>query len=265
MVAAYWKGLAMEKDSYDHGVPSWIDLGTPDIDASATFYSELFGWTVEEETDPDAGGYRMCTMRGRAVAGLGPQMSPGPPFWTTYVTVDDADATAAAVVSAGGQVVMEPMDVLDVGRMAVFSDPVGAFFSVWQPKAHIGAGIVNEPGSLSWNELMTTDVEASKAFYGEVFGWAATTHEGDMPYTEFMIDGNSIAGMMPKPPTVPAEVPPFWGIYFAVADTDGAAAKVTELGGSVMMPPFDIPQGRVAVVADPQGATFNIIGMGEED
>ncbi|MCP3990493.1 MAG: VOC family protein [Actinomycetia bacterium] len=254
----------MEIDSFEHGVPSWVDLGTPDIGAAAEFYSSLFGWTVDDEGPPDAGGYRMCTLRGRAVAGLGPQMNPGPPFWTTYVAVDDVDKTTAAVAEAGGQTLMEPMDVLDAGRMAVFADPSGAAFSVWQARAHAGAGIVNEPGTLSWNELLTTDVEGSKTFYQAVFGWSATTHEGEMPYTEFKLSDRSIAGMMLKPPMMPAEIPPHWGVYFAVEDTDATVAKVIELGGQVLMPATDIEPGRFATVCDPAGAAFNVIAMAEE-
>jgi predicted enzyme related to lactoylglutathione lyase len=206
----------------------------------------------------------MCTLRGRPVAGLGPQVSPGPPFWTTYVTVDDVDATTEAVTGAGGQVIMEPLDVLDAGRMAVFADPAGAAFSVWQAMAHVGAGIVNEPGTLSWNELMTTDVEGAKAFYQAVFGWSAVTHEGEMPYTEFKVNDRSIAGMMAKPPMVPDEVPPHWSVYFAVEDTDATVAKVAELGGQLVMPARDIDPGRFAVVSDPAGATFNVIALADE-
>ncbi len=254
----------MEIDSFEHGVPSWIDLGTPDIDAAAEFYANLFGWTVEDEGPPESGGYRMCSLRGRPVAGLGPQMNPGPPFWASYVNVDDVDKTAAAVAEAGGQTFMEPMDILDVGRMAVFADPAGAAFSVWQARAHSGAGIVNEPGTLSWNELLTTDVEGSKTFYEAVFGWSATTHEGEMPYTEFKLNDRSIAGMMAKPPMMPAEIPPFWGVYFAVEDTDATVAKVKELGGQVVVPATDIEPGRFATVGDPAGAVFNVITMAEE-
>lgn len=253
----------METNGFDHGVPSWADLGTPDIEAAAQFYAGLFGWTVEDEGPPEAGGYRMCTLRGRPVAGLGPQMNPGPPVWATYVTVNDADAAAEAVKAAGGQEVMAPMDVLDVGRMAVFTDQAGAFFSVWQAKAHTGAGIVNEPGSMSWNELVTDDVEGSKAFYNAVFGWGAETHEGDMPYTEWKLGDRSVGGMLPKPPDMPEEAPPYWGVYFAVEDTDAAVAKVSELGGSVVMPPMDIEPGRFAVVADPAGAMFTVIKLAQ--
>jgi uncharacterized protein len=150
--------------------------------------------------------------------------------------------------------------------MAVFTDPVGAVFSVWQAGTHPGAELVNEPGTWSWSELLTTDLEASKAFYGEVFGWTANT-QGAGPmgeYTEWQVGGRSVGGMMQKPPMLPAEVPPFWAVYFAVADTDAAVARIAELGGSVMMPPMDIEPGRFATVADPFGGVFSVIALKPE-
>jgi predicted enzyme related to lactoylglutathione lyase len=178
------------------------------------------------------------------------------------VNVDDADKVIAKVGEAGGMVIVPPMDVMDVGRMAFFADPAGAVIGVWQPKEHKGAGIVNEPGTLTWNELMTTDVDAAKSFYNTVFGWGEVTHgEGAGAYTEFQVDGRSIAGMMEKPAEMPAEMPPYWGIYFAVADTDATAKRIAELGGSIMMPPRDIEPGRFAVGFDPTGAAFSVITM----
>jgi uncharacterized protein len=251
----------MEIETYEHGVPSWVDLGTADIAKASEFYSALFGWTVNQGP-PEAGGYSIAELRGRPVAGLGPQMNPGPPVWATYVNVDDADKVVARVGDAGGMVLVAPMDVMDVGRMAIFTDPAGAAIGVWQPKEHKGAGIVNEPGTLTWNELMTTDVAAAKTFYNAVFGWDEVTNgEGAGAYTEFQVAGRSIAGMMEKPAELPAEMPPFWGIYFAVADTDATAKRIGELGGSIMMPPRDIEPGRFAVGIDPTGAAFSVITM----
>jgi len=251
----------MEIDKYEHGVPSWVDLGTADLAAAGAFYSALFGWNVQQGP-PESGGYSIADLRGRPVAGLGPQMNPGPPVWATYVNVDDADATVAKVAPAGGTVIMPPMDVMDVGRMAVFADPQGAVISVWQAKQHAGAGIVNEPGTLTWNELITTDTDAAAAFYAAVFGWGAVTHgEGAGAYTEFQVAGRSIAGMMAKTPEMPAEMPSFWGVYFAVADTDATVKRVAELGGSIMMPPRDIEPGRFAIAVDPTGAMFSVIAI----
>lgn len=254
----------MEMTSYPPGAPSWVDLGTSDPAAAAAFYQGLFGWTCEEGP-PEAGGYRMCLLRGLPVAGLGPQMNPGPPVWSTYVTVTNADDTAARVATLGGQVIVPPMDVLDVGRMAVLTDPLGAFISIWQPRAHQGAGLIGEPGTFCWTELLTTDVGRSEAFYTALFGWTAHHNgEGEGAYTEFLVDGRPMAGMMAKPPMMPAEVPPYWGVYFAVADTDAAVARALELGGSVVAPAMDIEPGRFALLSDPTGAVFSVLTLKPE-
>jgi uncharacterized protein len=255
----------VEIDRYEPGVPSWIDIGSPDPQGAADFYGALFGWEAPEGP-PENEGYRVARVGDRAVAGIGAQQSPGPPFWATYIAVEDADETVAKVLAAGGQVVVPAMDVLDVGRMAIFADPLGAVFSVWQAGAHPGAELVNEPGTWSWSELLTTDVERSKTFYGEVFGWTTDPKgDGDVPeYTEWQVNGRSVGGMMPKPSTMPADVPPHWGVYFAVADADIAVERVAELGGTVHVPPSDIEPGRFAVVADPHGGVFNVIALTPE-
>jgi predicted enzyme related to lactoylglutathione lyase len=252
-----------ERTEYAPGVPSWIDIGT-DVEGAKQFYGSLFGWSTQDAGPPEeTGGYGFFLKDGKMVAGYGPQQNPGPPFWTTYISVADADETAKKVEQAGGNVVMAPMDVMGAGRMAVFQDHQGAFISVWQPMEHRGAQLVNEPGTLVWNELNTRDVDGSKAFYTAAFGWEAQTHEGGpMPYTEFKVGGESIAGCMPMPPMIPAQVPPHWLVYFAVEDTDATVAQAGELGGSVRMPPMDTPAGRISVLADPQGATFAVIKMG---
>jgi predicted enzyme related to lactoylglutathione lyase len=252
--------------SYEPGTPSWVDLGSPDVGASSAFYSALFGWTVQVADDPAAGGYALAFLDGDAVAGVGPLMNEGqPPAWTTYVSVENADAAVAAAKAAGGMVFVEPMDVLDVGRMAIFADPGGAVCAVWQPREHIGAGIVNEPGSMCWNELATRDIEGSKAFYGAVFGWKGDTQSmGEMSYTEWKLNDRTIGGMMEMGSEFPPQVPPHWNVYFAVTDCDATVAKATSLGGSVMNPPTDIPPGRFAVVADPHGAAFAVIKLNPE-
>lgn len=253
-----------EFTSYQPGTPCWVDLGSPDLEASKAFYGGLFGWAAETSPDPAAGGYSLFTLRGKQVAGLGPLFGEGqPPAWSTYIRVEDVDKTAEAVQAAGGRVLAGPMDVMDAGRMAVFQDSGGAAVSAWQPRQHRGAELANEPGTFCWSELDTRDVAAAKAFYPAVFGWTvddAGAQGGPMEYYEWKRDGGTtIGGMMPMPKDVPAEVPGFWLTYFAVADTDAAVAKVGELGGSVLMAPMDIPAGRFAVVSGPHREAFGII------
>jgi predicted enzyme related to lactoylglutathione lyase len=251
-----------ERSKYEPGTPCWIDIGT-DVEAAKAFYGGLFGWSAMDAGPPEeTGGYGFFLQDGKVVAGFGPQQNPGPPVWTTYVSVTDADAMVGKVEGAGGTVVVPPMDVMQAGRFAVFQDHQGAFFSVWQPGDTAGAELVNEPGAWSWNELNTRDVEGSKRFYSAVFGWDPVTHgEGPGAYTEWQIGGSSVGGMMQMPPMIPAQVPPHWLVYFSVADTDAAVAKVKELGGSVMAPPMDVEPGRLSVVGDPQGGVFAVITL----
>ena len=248
------------RTSHPHGTPSWVDLGTPDVDKAATFYSALFGWEVEEAGPvEETGGYRMARLQGKAVAGLGPAQDPGPPRWTTYVTVDDCDKTVAAAKEAGGQVFLEPMDVLTAGRMAVIADPEGAVFSVWQPNEHIGAELVNEPGTLCWNELNTRQLDAAKAFYGSVFGWDFAESGG---YTSVVLNGRHVGGILPLTADMPADIPPQWLTYFAVADHDASLAKLKELGGASMVEAMPIEGvGICSIVGDDQGAVFSIIEL----
>jgi predicted enzyme related to lactoylglutathione lyase len=253
----------MEITSYKPGTPSWIDLGSPNTDESAAFYGTLFGWEVLPAM-PDSGGYRMCHHNGRPVAAFGGQMQPDiPPYWTTYVSVTDADATAKAVETAGGRVLQAPMDVFDQGRLAVFADPNGAVFSVWQPNKFAGAGVVNEPNTLTWNELTTRKSDRAIVFYSEVFGWTANAMPGGegVDYSVWMLDDGPVGGMLPMDDTFPPDLPPFWQVYFSVADTDATVAKAVELGGSVQMEPSSTPQGRMAVLRDPHGAMFAVIAM----
>lgn len=252
----------MEMTSYKPGTPSWVDLGTTDIDAAATFYGTLFGWQVQD-SPPETGGYRMAELRDRPVAGIGPLMQQGvPAHWSTYIATADADATAKAVAAAGGQTFMAPFDVMDIGKMGVFADPTGAPFGVWQAVKFAGAGIVNESNALCWNELQTRDPGKALPFYSSVFGWTANTQPmGASSYTEWQLDGKTVGGMMPMDDNFPADVPPHWEVYFAVDDADATVAKAQELGGTVYLPPQDVPPGRFAVLGDPQGAVFAVIKL----
>jgi len=247
------------------GTPCWVDLGVEDIPKARAFYSALFGWDIPEGP-PEAGGYSVASIGGRPVAGIGPKgQEEAPCSWTTYLASEDADETAAKIKAAGGQVLVEPMDVMDVGRMMVAVDPGGAVFGVWQARAHTGAQVVNEPGSQIWNENLSRNYEGNKAFYGSVFDY----HFGDigadgMNYATLDLDGRTVGGIGEIGTEQPAQTPASWGTYFAVADTDGAVAKVTELGGSVIAPAWDSPYGRMAVVADDQGALFAVMSTAGE-
>lgn len=250
-----------ERTSYEPGTPSWVDLGSPDIPASVAFYGSLFGWEAEDQ-GPEGGGYQMFKLRGQYVAGLGPAMNEGPPYWTTYITVAEVDETLRVVEKEGGTVLMPAMDVLDVGRMAIVMDPTGAAFAVWQANRHPGAGLVNEPGTLCWNELSTRDVGRAREFYTAVFGWEAA---GNEEYTELKLGGRSVAGMMAMAAEMPAEVPAHWLVYFAVDDCDAAVERVLAGGGATVTPTMEVSVGRFAVVTDPQGAVFSVIALNEAD
>ncbi|HEY4332146.1 MAG TPA: VOC family protein [Ilumatobacteraceae bacterium] len=243
-----------ERTAYAPGTPSWVDMGSPDPHGAAAFYSALFGWTVDEAPQEEAGGYMIATLRGKSVAGIGPQMNQGmPPYWGVYVSVVDVDASVARATVHGATVLAGPMDVLDAGRMAVLQDSVGSFVSMWQAGAHIGAELVNEPGTFTWNELATTNLVGAREFYTAVFNWDvdASSSESGTIYT---LDGNVVCGAH----AAGEGEFPAWSVWFAVADCDASAAKVTELGGTVIMPPSDMDFGRGSVVADPYGAVFGI-------
>lgn len=251
-----------EFTSYAAGTPSWVDHSTKDLETSNTFYGKLFGWEPDDQGE-EMGHYTLMRKGGKTVAGNMRLMGEGQPCaWVTYVSVDDADATIEKAKKAGATVFVEPMDVSDIGRMAVFADPTGAAIGIWQPKTFQGAELANEPGAFAWNELNTRDVAAAKTFYAEVFGWEPNDFDMEgMSYTELKIGEKQVAGMMTMPQMVPAEVPAHWLVYFGVEDTDASVSTATGLGATTVVPPTDIPPGRFAVLADPDGAVFAVIKM----
>jgi hypothetical protein len=242
----------------------WIELATTDGPAAKKFYSELFGW--EAQDNPIGGGmvYTMLRLNGKDVGALyqkGEEMKQVPTHWASYICVTSADETAAKAKALGGTVVQEPFDVMEHGRMAVIADPTGAHFCIWQPKQHQGVGVKGETNSLCWNELLTNDTEKAKDFYTKLFGWKTKTDSSATPYTEFMNGDDHIGGMMQIQPQM-GPMPPNWGIYIAVADCDATVQKATALGARTYVPPTDIEKvGRFAVLADPQGAVFNVIKL----
>ena len=271
-----------ERDGYIEGVPCWIDTTQPDPEAAARFYEGVFGWECEDVMPADSPmKYFIGRIRGGDVGAISSQSDDAPPaaVWNTYIWVDDADATAAKVRAAGGTVLMEPDDVMEEGRMAVFSDPEGAVFAVWQAKQHKGARIVNEHGSLNFNNLNTRDAEGAAAFYGEVFGWKLLDFSGgakmwQLPgYGEFLEESDPglrermaesgapegfedvVAALVPLADDQP-DTPAHWSVTFGVDDADTVAATAFELGGRVIVPPFDAPWVRTTVISDPAGAVF---------
>jgi predicted enzyme related to lactoylglutathione lyase len=271
-----------ERDGYIPGVPCWADTSQPDPEAAVAFYGGLFGWEFEDVMPPESGSkYFAARLRGGDVAAVGSISEGAPPMamWNTYVWVQSADETASKVLDAGGKTLVAPFDVMGAGRMAVFADREGAAFCVWQAEAHKGAQIVNEAGSVNFNGLNTRDVEGAKSFYGSVFGWRTLTLDGGaemwmLPgYGDHLEQGNpglrkqmaefdapagfeDVVASIATIPEDQSDVAAHWSVTFAVDDADATAAKATELGGKVIVAPFDAPWVRMTVIADPAGATF---------
>jgi predicted enzyme related to lactoylglutathione lyase len=244
--------------------PVWVDLGSSDAAGSREFYAKLFGWDLEVSPDPQYGGYATGKLNGKDVGGIGPTQSPEQPTaWSLYIGTDDVDELAKKVTAAGGTVTSPPFDVGDQGRMAVFQDPSGAFISAWRGTAMSGFGATGA-NTYGWAELNSRDMGRAVPFYAEIFGWATKTSpmgEGQPPYTEFQVDGQSIAGGMDMNPMVPAEVPSYWMVYFSVPDVDASYQTAIGAGAKEMVSPSDFPGGRFAIVSDPQGAAFGLLSM----
>jgi uncharacterized protein len=255
--------VVTRETAWPEGTPCWVDLAVSDIPKAIGFYSGAFGWEIQEGGE-EVGGYAMAWLDGKTVAGIGPKMgSPeSPTFWTVYLATDDADATTARIKGAGGHMLMEPMDVMDAGRMALATDITGAVFGIWQAREHIGVGLANAPGALTWNEHFSRDFEGAKAFYAAVFGYEYGDMSGDgFSYATLLLGGHEVGGIGGYPTETPVGHPAAWSTYFGTADTDSQAANVTNQGGTVVQPPRDSPYGRIAEVADNQGATFSVISV----
>lgn len=272
-----------DRAGYIPGVPCWVDASQPDPEAAVHFYSELFGWDFENVMPEGSEGlYCIGRLRGRDVAAIGPVPPGAPPAatWNTYVSVESADASATKAREAGGTVVMEPADIMDAGRMAVLTDPEGAALFLWQAKNHYGAQVVNEHGTLNFNNLATRDAKAAATFYGTLFGWQTLSLTAGTMWTlpgygdhleetspglreqmaqmgapEGFIDVVATLGPIPAGDT---ETPASWDVTFAVDDADSMAEKARKLGAEVVSGPQDAPWTRVALIKDPQGANFNV-------
>jgi predicted enzyme related to lactoylglutathione lyase len=242
------------------GTPCWVDYGAKDLDAARDFYGSLFGWSYTGG-DPEYGGYLNAERNGGAAAGMGPLMNgDDPPAWTVYFATDDASATAAAIRAAGGSVVVEPMEVGPLGTMVIAADPQGNAFGLWQSGEHTGARVVNEPGSLTWEEAAVADVAGAHDFYSQVFGFRFDEIPDMGGYATFATDERPLGGIGPVQPGLPTG----WSVCFAVASTDETVTAVEARGGRVLHPAEDSPYGRFAVVEDPWGAAFSVMAVEPE-
>lgn len=246
-----------DRTSYPPGTFSWADLSTTDPDAAKGFYASLFGWDYDDREVPGDGVYSMALKDGKEAGAISGAQPGQPTAWNSYVTVDSADAAAAAAREQGGQVMGEPFDVLDAGRMATVFDPNGAAFAVWEPRESFGAAVVNEPGTLTMTQLNSTDPARSQDFYSSVFGWRFERVPGDQPYWGVYNGDRLNAGMLQEPPDG-------WLVYFGTESVDDDVARIEELAGKLLVPPLPIPAGRILVAQDPQGATFALFS-GEYD
>ena len=246
------------------GTPCWVDLASSDIEKTNAFYTSLFGWTAETSGE-EYGGYVVYSRDGKTVAGAMPKQ-PGmdfPDAWTTYIATADCDATVDAVKSAGGSVMMGTMEVPDTGTMAIVQDPAGAAFGLWQAGNHTGFGRYNEPGSVTWDEYnskTTDDYKTTSAFYSSVFNWEIESagDSDEFRYAMGKIDGQPVVGLSDSSRFLPPDVPSHWAVYFSVENADAAAARVAELGGTMLQAPMDTPYGRMADAMDSTGALFKL-------
>jgi predicted enzyme related to lactoylglutathione lyase len=242
-----------EVERYPNGIFCWVDLGTNDAAGAKAFYGGLLGWEFDDLPTGEQGTYSTCRLRGRAVAGLYDRAEP--PGWGSYISVDDVDRATGRARELGAEVLVEPFDTPGGGRVATVRDPAGASVSLSRPGERFGAELVNEDGTWTWNELVSGDLAAGRDFYVELFGWSASDASGAFPRTTFTLGELLVGGgHAPAPGEDPA---PRWSIAFWVADADEAAARAGELGGTVLLPPMDVPVGRFTVLADPQGASFS--------
>ncbi|MCB0095772.1 MAG: VOC family protein [Caldilineaceae bacterium] len=241
------------------GTPTWLDLATPDLDGAKAFYKQIFGWDYFD-TGADFGHYNMAMAQGRNAAGIGPIWppdSPQPSAWTIYLASDDAAADVERVKALGGQVMVEPMTIGDSGVMAICADPTGAVFGLWEANNHIGSGVENEHGGMSWFEVNTRDSKAARAFYEALTNTTANKMDG-MDYYVMQRGDDMLYGILQMDEQWEG-IPPHWMGYFTVDDTDAVVERAVAAGGQVRVPAFDMPYGRMAVLSDPAGATFSIV------
>jgi predicted enzyme related to lactoylglutathione lyase len=246
-----------KRESYEPGTFSWVDLSTSDAEGAKAFYGALFGWDFRDDVIP-GGVYTMCFREGDAVGAI-VQQEERPAHWNNYVSVESADEAAGKARQLGATMLEEPFEVMEFGRMAVFTDPGGAMLCVWEPRNHIGAGRVNDLGCMCWNDLQTRDPEAAGDFYRGLFGWETAPIEvdGAVVYITVKNAGNTNGGFMPMSEEW-GEAPSFWLPYFSVSSCDETVEKAKGAGGALYAGPMEVPAGRFAVLGDPQGAAFAV-------
>ena len=253
---------------YAPGSPSWADLLSHDGQAAKDFYTALFGWEFQDHPAGPDMTYTMYTHNGQAAcasAEAGPGQENLPPHWSVYVTVDDLEAAVERAKAAGGTVVFDPMDVLDVGRMAIIQDREGAFLRLWYPLKHAGAEVMHEPGALTWFELATTNPESAADFYQQVLGVEIKQDENvqEFPYWLMWLGEQMVGGIIQIGEDW-GPVPPNWGVYFGVNDVDATAAQAQELGGGAIIEPRDLMDfARFSVLRDAEGAVFTVIRLND--
>ena len=256
--------------AYAHGQFNWVDLMSSDPASSKEFYGQLFGWSSEDKPTDTGPPYTVFQLGEDEICGMCPlppdlQQQGVPPCWNSYINVDELDASLAQVEGLGGSITMPPMDAMDAGRMAGVTDPTGGHFFLWQKNRHPGATKVNDVGCFSWNELATRELEKAREFYGRLLDW--TFEENPHAKSKYYIihnRGQMNGGMIEMTDEWDAHIPPHWSVYFTVANADAACARLVELGGNVRVAPFDIEIGKIAVVNDPQQATFQFFESGEQ-
>ncbi|WP_426594068.1 VOC family protein [Cellulomonas sp. McL0617] len=255
--------MTTHRDAWPAGSPAWADITVPSLAVAQDFYGPLFGWTFEVG-GPETGGYTQAFLDGRRVVGLTEPMGPAtaqPPAWCVYLATDDLLATASTVLKGGGRVVLAPMAILGFGTMGLYADPTDAVFGLWQSGTHTGWDVEEEPGSVTWSEVMVHDQPRALAFYREVFGYSVDDLSAPgFTYSALSLGAGPLAGVGQYGPAAGDTAPPAWTLYFAVSSTDEAAASIASLGGTVVSPPTDTPFGRMAIAAGPFGEVFAVMG-----
>lgn len=257
--------------TYTEGLVGWVDVGSRDTAKARSFYEQLFGWESEDLPTDVGVPYTLFRLDGAIVAGMAPlppdmQAGGAPSTWNSYALMSDIDAVAAKVPAAGGEMIMQPADVMDSGRLALMKDPSGAVLGLWQPREHKGSEVFNKPGTLTWNELQSRDIDAAREFYAQVLGWQWMDGPSDGYWIGTLPDkpgeDKSNCGAMAMPPGVPDDVPSFWLVYFAVEDCAATMGRAQELGATVMFPAMKMGPGTFGGLIDPTGAVFAVGAFG---